>query len=151
MWIWILLLIAFGLLLFLYFYTRDETRYEKDFNEYIERDLGVNNLSKEISLNEQVSLDDQTELVVYGINHYKTMGTQWMLFINKEQICPLEINKYWIQRFSTWPERDAFKVKATFKLEEVVKTNRKFISMRGFLIPISGKLNFTVYEDNKIQ
>ena len=143
----VLVIIAAVILLLIYInQSRTERGLRSDFDKFIEGEFRENfypEVIREVNLNEPIELDNRTQLIFFGVNHFQVVRSPWALYVvTSRDIChqflPTFKGKYWIQRFTTLPERDAIKVSGQFEVQEIIWSKKETITARGFLLPHNG-------------
>jgi len=125
---------------------RTELGLRNEFNNFIEEELRENFClrgAQEIDLTEPIKLDKRTQLVIFGIDHFQAIHSPWALYlVTDKNICnqfkPTFKNKFWLQHFTTLPERDAIRILDSFEIQEIIWSEKETISARAFILPHSG-------------
>ena len=128
-------------LLFLVWLTQvpTEEEYRKEYAEFITKTFKGSTSYKEIELNKPLRLSSRSQLVVFGVDHTKILGTSWALYMVTQEndyniVSPTKHDNFWCQRISSIPTKDCVTMKEAFELQEVVWSNKKYLKARAFIV-----------------
>lgn len=166
-----IMVIALAILLLIWIWLTsppNEQNYLDEFDKFIQRSIkefvfnhrlthnNLNEIIKEVSLDEPLQLTSNQQLLVFGLNHSSTIRSPWILCTDVHHssgskhyeisISGQGSQNFWMQKFSTWPERESFRLpeRVDFEIYENVWSARSTLLPRAFQVPMPGNLNFSI-------
>ena len=121
-----------------------ETYIDREMQSYCDYDCDEKGAcpanTSEVSLDKPIQLDSKTQLVIFGVNHQKTMGCGWTTYLldaegDRHELEFQKCGRFWKAVVVAVPQDGAICLRGDFKVMHKVLTARPTQTIKAYLVP----------------